>query len=94
MVTLFSGLEDDQAFKDWMKQHQNGFYLNEGDMGTIRRGTGKMILHKVGCSHLGDGEGVVSTTYAKVAADDYADLVDWAEEKRLEIVRCSRCKPM
>ena len=85
--------EDETLLKCRMVHHPNGFYLNEGQVGNIRRGQGGMILHKVSCPHLGNGEGVVSTTYAKVAADDRQELTVWAERHNLTVVACSTCKP-
>ncbi len=93
MIEQFLTQAHDQAFKDWMTQHPHGFYLNEGSPGTIRRGEGTMILHKVGCFHLGTGEGVISTTYAKAAADDPHELIAWATKSGLTVVACRSCKP-
>lgn len=93
MVHQFLTQAHDQQFKDWLTQHPHGFYLNEGSMGTILRGEGRMILHRVGCHHLGMGEGVVSTTYAKVATDDREELLEWAKGTGLTVVACRSCKP-
>jgi hypothetical protein len=92
MVTRFSTPADDQAFKNWMQDHRHdGFYLNEETTGTIRRGRGTMIMHMVGCKHLGTGEGVVSTSYAKVASVHREKLLAWATEHGLQVVPCGSC---
>jgi hypothetical protein len=93
MVEEFAGATQDQQFKDWLQRHPHGFYLNEGSVGNIQRGAGGMILHRVGCHHLGGGEGVISTTYGKAASDDLEELMSWAERKGLGVVGCSSCKP-
>lgn len=93
MAEEFLTQSEDQRFKTWMVQHPRGVYLNEGRVGNIKRSQGGMILHKVGCYHLGDGEGVISTTYAKVGADDVQDLRAWAERHSLTIAPCRSCKP-
>ena len=93
MVEKFLTQAQDQLFKDWLAQHPHGFYLNEGSRGNIERGAGGMIVHKVGCHHLGTGEGVISTTYAKAASDDRDELVTWAKNEGLTVVACSSCKP-
>jgi hypothetical protein len=93
MIAPFLTPADDQAFKDWMQQHwHDGFYLNEKTTGTIRRGKGTMIMHMVGCKHLGAGEGVVSTTYAKVASVHRDELRAWAHEQELQVVSCRSCR--
>lgn len=94
MVEKFLTQAQDQQFKDWLAQHPHSLYLNEGARGNIERGSGEMILHKVGCHHLGKGEGVVSTTYAKAACDNRDELITWAEEKGLTVVACTSCKPV
>ncbi len=93
MVETFLTRADDPQFKAWMTHHAHGFYLNERNTGNIRRGTGEMILHRVGCSHLGMGEGVISPTYGKAAADDRAALRTWATQHGLTVVACRSCKP-
>ncbi len=79
MVEQFIGQAKDQEFKDWLAQHPHGFYLNERMTGNLMRGQGEMILHKVGCHHLGTGEGVISTTYAKAGSDNREELIEWAK---------------
>ena len=91
---LFLTQAQDQEFKKWMLEHPYGFYLNERTTGTIRRSEGEMILHKVGCHHLGDGEGYINTTYAKAAAENYEELVAWAKKKGLGVHHCQSCKPI
>jgi hypothetical protein len=81
------------VFKSWLINNSNGFYLNEGSRGNIKRGSGKMILHIVGCKHLGMGEGVISTTFAKAASSDIQQLFIWANDKGLEVRSCRSCKP-
>jgi hypothetical protein len=93
MLRKFLTQADDEQFKFWMVKNSNGFYLNEGQVGNIKRGAGGMILHMVSCHHLGNGEGVISTTYAKVAADSPQELRTWAESHGLTVVSCSSCKP-
>ena len=92
-MPLSFSTDDDQAFKSWLARHPNGFYLNEGAVGNIKRGSGGTILHKVGCHHLGDGAGINSTTYAKVADDSLDALHTWARDNGLTVQPCSSCKP-
>jgi hypothetical protein len=93
MVEQFLTQAEDQQFKNWLVGHSNGFYLNERDQGNIRHGRGEMVLHRVGCHHLGNGEGVCSTTYAKAASDSREDLVAWASNNGLTVAPCSSCRP-
>ncbi len=95
MAKTFLTQADDEQFKQWMAEHPNGFYLNETQVGNIKHGQGGVILHKVSCHHLGNGEGIISTTYAKVADEDREALVSWAHtsDKNLTVVNCSSCKP-
>lgn len=93
MVDLFLTQACDQQFKSWLKQHPHGFYLNERIVGNINRGAGNMIMHKVGCHHLGDGAGIISTTYAKVASDVKENLLAWAIDHGLKVDICRSCKP-
>jgi len=93
MVKEFLTQAEDQQFKQWMAQHPDGYYLNEGLAGNIRRGKGGMMLHKVGCHHLGTGEGVITTTYAKAASEDRRELLTWADGAGLTAVACRSCKP-
>jgi len=93
MVQEFLTQEQDQLFKDWLAQHQHGFYLNERERGNIVHGVGATVLHKVGCYHLGTGEGVISTTYAKVASDDREQLRAWALGRGVTVDACTSCKP-
>jgi len=51
------------------------------------------VLHKVSCHHLGTGEGVISTTYAKVASDDREQLRAWALGRGVTVDACTSCKP-
>lgn len=80
MIEIF-GKQDDKKFKEWLKNNQSGFYLN-------KRPKNEVMLHKVGCSHLGDGEGMNSTTNQKVAANNVRELLDWANENGKEIKPC------
>ena len=93
MTEQFLTQAEDQRFKYWLTRHPNGFYLNERSRGIIRRGQGEMVLHKVGCHHLGCGEGVISTTYAKAASDDMEELIIWATDHGLTVAGCSSCQP-
>lgn len=92
-MRIYTTPDDDQAFKDWMAQHPNGYYLNECAVGNIRRGSGDMYLHKVGCPHLGTGEGVCSTTFGKAPSDDREALVTWATGRGLNVIGCGTCRP-
>ena len=83
----FLDLSQDQHFKDWLVQHPNGFYLN------IVSGKTKAMLHKVGCFHLGYGEGVVTTTNAKFADDNLHRLLACASKDGMTFSVCRTCAP-
>lgn len=74
--------QDDKEFKKWLKDNRNGYYLN-------KRQKNEMMLHKVGCWHLGDGEGMNSTTNLKVAAKSVNELFSWADRNGRKINSCS-----
>lgn len=76
MAEEFFTQADDEQFKSWLAQHSHGFYLNEGQVGNVKRSQGGMMLHKAACYHLGDGAGIISTTYAKAASHDRQELFD------------------
>ncbi len=86
MVEQFVGQAKDQEFKDWLAQHPHSFYLNQ-------RGQSEVMLHKVGCFHLGTGEGYNSTANFKAGSDNRAELIEWAKAQDLKVVPCSSCKP-
>lgn len=91
MIIQFTKQAEDQQFKDWLAQHPHGFYLNVRRRGNLERGQGQIMLHKVGCYHVGTGEGFTTTTNAKVVCDSQKELTQWAEAKGLTIVVCSSC---
>jgi hypothetical protein len=93
MINQFTDQNQDQQFKDWLARHPDGFYLNERQRGNMISGQGQMMLHKVGCPHVGTGEGFITTTYAKAVSDDVDELIEWAKAKGLSIVNCSSCSP-
>ena len=87
MVEIFLDLSQDQQFKDWLAQHPDSFYLNKVP------GKTKVMLHKVGCFHLGSGEGVVTTTHAKFASDNLHSLIAWAAKEGMAVDVCQTCAP-
>jgi hypothetical protein len=86
MVEEFLTQERDQEFKNWLLQHPHGFYLN-------KRTNDEVMLHKVGCFHLGFSEGCSSTTKFKVGSDDREELETWAITKKFNLVSCRHCNP-
>jgi prevent-host-death family protein len=85
-VHEFTTSAENADFKGWLRDHRHGFYLNE-------RSRGAMMLHRVGCHHIGSGEGFSTTSNAKAAADSREALLTWAAEKGLPVVDCSTCRP-
>lgn len=79
----FGKPQESDAFKQWMSDHPDGYYLND-------RGEELPMLHRVGCIHLDDGEGYIATTNAKTAFDSLADLDIWKRESK-PFVPCSTC---
>ena len=47
------------------------------------------MLHKKGCWHLGEGDGVITTTNPKITAESVENLFDFARKNGLKIIPCS-----
>jgi len=75
------------AFRQWMRDNPSGFYVNE-------RGSKDSMLHRVGCWHLGSGEGLNCTTNIKICSNVIRELTGWAKGKGLRLARCSSCEPV
>jgi hypothetical protein len=69
--------DDDEGFRDWTRQHPNGFYIN-----TERKPSANyLMLHRVGCIHVGDAEDPDvswTTDYIKVCSPIKMELEAWA----------------
>lgn len=69
--------DDDEGFRDWVRQHPSGFYIN-----TERKPSPNyLMLHQVGCMHVGDAEDrdvSWTTDYIKVCSPIKLELEAWA----------------
>jgi hypothetical protein len=85
-IRKFAGADRDQDFCQWLNDNPTGFYLNE-------RTKHSVMLHRVGCSHLGDGSEVNTTKNFKVASQEIEPLQQWANLHEFELTNCCTCKP-
>lgn len=84
-MDVFKGRDKDADFKAWMQNNPEGFYVNAP--------SGKApMLHRVGCSHLGGGEGMNSTKNAKYCSTQVQELISQFSKAGLEM--CSTCDPL
>ena len=67
MIEKFDKPEHDAGFRRWMAEHPDGYYVN-------KTGASQGMLHRVGCPHLGTGEGVICTTNSKLCSDSAEEL--------------------
>jgi hypothetical protein len=85
--------DDDESFRDWTRQHPSGFYINAERTPSPNY----LMLHRVGCSHVGDGEDRdVSHTadYIKICAQIKYELEAWARTVVCgEPTHCQTCTP-
>ncbi len=83
--------DDDDGFRRWMVEHPAGFYLNANRAPA----SDDVLLHKVGCSHIGDAEprGVAWTEqYIKVCSSTKLELEVWSRTVAGQEARhCQTC---
>ncbi len=82
----FTDKSQNDDFRKWMRDNPGGFYLN-------RRGRPSMMLHRVGCPHLGDGERLNLSKNPKVASEDKGELEVWLRMQGQYMERCGTCQP-
>ena len=63
------GSNQEQGFRNWCREHPNGFYLNYGS-------PTDMVLHRQDCPHLDPRKCL--TTYEKFCSTDQQELRRWA----------------
>ena len=85
--------DDDEGFRNWTRQHPNGFYIN-----TQRTPTPNyLMLHRVGCMHVGDAEDndvAWTADYIKVCSLSKMELEAWARTVvGGEPTHCQTCAP-
>ncbi len=83
---VFSGADDNEGFKEWLRANRGGFYLN------LISSTEGMI-HAVGCDHLWDKDFDTKqnlTRATKVASLSVDELRTYAKDHRIELNPCHR----
>lgn len=85
--------DDDEAFRDWTRQNPTGFYINAERTPSPNY----LMLHRVGCMHVGDGEDrdVAHTAdYIKICAPIKFELEAWARTVvGGDPIPCQTCTP-
>lgn len=82
----FTDKAQNDDFRKWMRDNPRGYYLN-------RRGRASMMLHRVGCSHLGNAERLNLSNNPKVASNDKSELEVWLRTQGQFVERCATCRP-
>lgn len=103
VIATFHGTDEKkhEAFQVWRREHPNGFHMTESAAGrfTIHWAQDKRenAIGR-GCTHQGvstiryreDKDGCY-TTARKVCAESLADLLAWADARKLKTKSCGHC---
>jgi hypothetical protein len=85
--------DDDEGFRDWLRQHPSGFYMNAARTPS----PDYLMLHRVGCMHVGDAESRDvgwTVDYIKICSPAKMELEAWARAVvGGEPTHCQTCAP-
>lgn len=89
-VQLFEG--DDQAYRDWLGQHPDGFVANRARTGQLEY----FVVHRAKCRFIRRDFGPGAVTehkYVKVAGVSNDAVQGWGVKKGYTPTLCGACKP-
>ena len=79
-IVVFDHNED--GFKRWMDEHPDGYVLNCYRMGKV---------HSVRCKSYKSAGPLMTHTRAKACSASQRQLCEYAEQHRIDAIRCARC---